>query len=165
MDATYCGAMVARIHRYGTGNAKAIVKVSNCGLPLSSRILIVDDDPTIRYLVGRILADEGYQVVAAADGREGLKTLAASEISLVLLDLNMAGMNGQEMLKQLTVAHPELPVVIISARPRQSAENDMVGCSAFLQKPLDFLALLEVIKKLLNQAAARKQSETIVRKD
>jgi CheY-like chemotaxis protein len=132
----------------------AIVSISKS--PPNKSILIVDDDPSIRYMLGRVLLDEGYDVLAAAHGREGLKIAAAQEVNLVLLDWKMPGMNGQETLRELAVLHPGLPVIMITAYPRQQCEGGLAGASAVLQKPLDFPMLLEAIKKLLAQAAACK---------
>jgi len=66
--------------------------VNKCAAPSTERILIVDDDPSIRYLLSRILIDEGYQVVLAANGREGRTAADANEIDLVLRDLNMGNL-------------------------------------------------------------------------
>jgi len=122
--------------------------------PARKRILIVDDDPSIRYMLTRVLLDEDYAVLAAADGREGLKTAAANEIDLVLLDLKMPGLNGRETLRELALLRPGLPVIMMTAYSRRPAEGGLAGASAWLQKPLDFPALLETIKKLLAPAAA-----------
>ncbi len=62
--------------------------------PARKRILIVDDDPSIRYMLSRVLLDEQYAVLSAADGREGLQLAAANEVDLVLLDLKMPAMDG-----------------------------------------------------------------------
>jgi CheY-like chemotaxis protein len=134
--------------------------VSTSGYPPSKRILIVDDDPSIRYMLGRVLMDEGYDVLSASHGREGLKITAAQEVDLVLLDWKMPGLNGQETLKELALLHPGLPVIMITAYPRQQCEGGLTGASAMLQKPLDFPMLLEAIKKLLAQAAACQCSVT-----
>jgi CheY-like chemotaxis protein len=123
------------------------------GSPPSKRILIVDDDPSVRYMLSRILLDEGYDALAAANGREGLKIVAAQEVDLVLLDWKMPVMNGQETLKELTVLRPNLPVIIVTAYPCQQFEGGLTGASAVLQKPLDFPMLLQAIEKLLAQAA------------
>jgi CheY-like chemotaxis protein len=122
--------------------------------PPRKRILIVDDDPSIRYMLCRVLVDEAYAVLTAADGREGLKMAAAEEIDLVLLDLKMPAMNGAETLRQLALLRPGLPVIIITAYPRRPSEDGLAGVSALLQKPLDFPMLLQTIGRLLAQAAA-----------
>jgi CheY-like chemotaxis protein len=116
--------------------------------------LIVDDDPSIRYMLSRVLLDEGYQTLAAANGREALKAVADQDVDLVLLDLKMPGLNGQETLQELAVLRPGLPVIIMTAYPGHQGKGPLAGISALLQKPLDFPMLLEAIKKLLAQAAA-----------
>jgi CheY-like chemotaxis protein len=125
--------------------------VSTSGYLARKRILIVDDDPSIRYMLGRVLLDEGYEVVVAAQGQEGLEIAGTKEVDLVLLDWKMPGMNGQETLKELTVLRPGLPVIMITAYPQQQCKGGLSGASAMLQKPLDFPVLLEAIKKLLAQ--------------
>ena len=128
--------------------------VSTSGSTPNKRILIVDDDPSIRYMLSRVLMDEGYGVQSAANGREGLTTAAANDIDLVLLDLKMPGMTGQETLQELVLLRPGLPVIIMTAYPGQQGEGPLPGVSALLQKPLDFPMLLEAIRKLLARAAA-----------
>jgi CheY-like chemotaxis protein len=130
------------------------VMVSDGGSLPNKNILIVDDDPSIRYMLGRVLQDEGYRVVAAANGREGLKIAATGEINLALLDWKMPGLNGEDTLKELRLLHPSLPVIMITAYPQKQCQGSLTGASAVLQKPLDFPMLLEAIKKLLAQAAA-----------
>jgi CheY-like chemotaxis protein len=124
--------------------------------PPRKRILIVDDDPSIRYMLSRVLLDEDYAVLSAADGREGLQLAAAKEVDLVLLDLKMPGMNGLETVRQLALLRPGLSVIIITAYPPRSSQDALAGVSALLQKPLDFPMLLETITRLLAQAAASK---------
>jgi DNA-binding response OmpR family regulator len=138
--------------------------VSTSGPLQRKRILIVDDDPSIRHMLGRVLVGEGYDAPAAANGREGLQMAADQEVDLVLLDLKMPGMNGQETLKELNVLHPDLPIIMMTAFPGYPFEGGLNGVSALLQKPLDFPILLEAIKKLLARADARKCSVNVVRK-
>ena len=111
------------------------------------RILIVDDDPSVRHMLARVLLDEGYEPVAAADGEACLKIAASSAVDLVLLDLKMTGISGEETLKELSAKKPGLPVVVITAYPR--ARHEIGPVRALLQKPLDFQVLLETIKNLL----------------
>ncbi|HEX4122178.1 MAG TPA: response regulator [Verrucomicrobiae bacterium] len=117
-------------------------------------VLIVDDDPSIRYMLGRVLMGEGYEVLAAANGNDGLQIAQEREIDLVLLDLKMPGKSGQETFKVLRDAWPELPVIIISAFSRQQLEG-LDGVNALLQKPLDFPILLDTIKRLLAEPVAQ----------
>src|SRR5580704_8091573 len=87
--------------------------------PLEKLILIIDDDVSIRHMLGRVLVGEGYAVVAAANGEAGLKIVEESNVDLVLLDLKMPGMTGQEALRVLKAKRPELPIIVISAFSRQ----------------------------------------------
>jgi DNA-binding response OmpR family regulator len=107
-------------------------------------------------MLGRILFEEGYEVVVAANGADGLKMAAEDNVNLVLLDLKMPGKTGQETLRELTACRPGLPVILMTAHPRQKSEGGLAGAGAFLQKPLDFPMLLETVQKLLAQAAASK---------
>ena len=122
--------------------------------PPAKRILIVDDDPSIRYMLGRVLLDEGYQTMSAASGRDGLKIVAAESVDLILLDLKMPGLDGCETLEELAALRPGLPVILMTAFPGQKARGIQLGFSALFQKPLDFPILLEAIRKLLARGAA-----------
>lgn len=128
--------------------------LSNSGSTPNKRILIVDDDPSIRYMLSRVLLDEGYDVLSAANGCDGLKAVAGLDVDLLLLDLKMPGMNGRETLQEVVLLRPGLPVIIMTAYSGQAGEGPLAGVSALLQKPLDFPMLLEAIRKLLAQAAA-----------
>ena len=83
----------------------------------SSQMLVVDDDPQIRYLLRRALEKAGWQVAEAADGREGLEAVAASRPALILLDLMMPGMDGFEFMQELRrkPGCELLPVVVITS--------------------------------------------------
>lgn len=118
--------------------------------PRQKQILIADDDVSIRHMLGRVLTDEGYKVVAAATGEACLKIAATGGIDLVLLDLKMPGIGGEDTLRLLGMAQPALPVVIISAYSRQQCAG-LAGANALLQKPLDFPTLLATIKSILSQ--------------
>jgi CheY-like chemotaxis protein len=113
------------------------------------QVLIVDDDPSVRHMLARVLLDEGYDTVAAADGAACLKIAAGTSVDLVLLDLKMAGISGEETLKELAARRPGLPVVVITAYAK--ARGELGPVSALLQKPLDFKVLLETIKSLLER--------------
>jgi len=116
----------------------------------------VDDDPSVRHMLGRVLTDEGYDVVASASGAEGLRIAKDNDVNLVLLDLKMPGMSGQETLRELCAHRTDLPVIIITADARPPFGGELCGASAWLQKPLDFPGLLETIRSLVGQTAAKE---------
>ena len=123
---------------------------------MKPRLLLVDDDPSVREMIGRVLAEAGYIVLLAANGQEALDFAAATEVDLVLLDLNMPVKNGWDTFERLTTANPLLPIIIITARPNQLFPALASGVGALMEKPLDFPTLLETIRTLLAEPAERR---------
>jgi len=104
---------------------------------VSESVLIIDDERLFRTLVADHLAKEGYRVLAAAGGEEGLKTLAAEPVHVVLLDLIMPGLDGMEVLRRIKRDRPELPVIITTgfASMVPVVESMGLGPAACLVKP------------------------------
>lgn len=117
------------------------------------RILLVEDDVGVRNSVREVLEGEGYGVVPAGDGREALGLAEGEGIGLVLLDLNLPGMNGWDIFERLTAVHPLLPVIIVTARPHQLYAALCAGAGALMEKPLDIPMLLGTIRQLLAEPA------------
>ena len=115
------------------------------------KILLVDDDSAIRKILLRLLSEEGYSVLPAANGVEALESASLAKFDLVLLDLNMPQKGGWETFEQLTSADPLLPIIVITARPNQLFPALASGVGALLEKPLDFARLLETIRNLVNE--------------
>ena len=118
-----------------------------------STILLVDDDASVREMIGRVLAAEGYHVLTASNGAEAVDIAAVNAIDLVLLDLNMPVMGGWETFEKLTSRDPLLGIIIITARPNQLFTSIGAGVGALLEKPLDFHILLKTINDLLKESA------------
>jgi len=116
-------------------------------------LLLVDDDSSVREMIGRVLASEGHRVLCAANGAEALGLAEANPIDLVLLDLNMPVKNGWDTFERLTAADPLLAVIIITARPNQFFTALGAGVGALLEKPLDFPTLLQTVSGLLAESA------------
>jgi CheY-like chemotaxis protein len=121
--------------------------------PQERSILLVDDDPAVREMIGRVLAQEGYTVLRAASGPEALGIIEANHIDLVLLDLNMPVQDGWDAFERLTSRDPLLSVIIITARPNQVFTALGAGAGALLEKPLDFPKLLQTVGELLTEPA------------
>ena len=104
-----------------------------------SRILIVDDDRAFRVSTAALLADDGYEVLTAADGQEAVETLKASPCDLMLLDLRMPEVGGMQVLEALRVWGEDVPIMIISGFGSvESAVQAMhIGADEFLTKPVD----------------------------
>ena len=115
------------------------------------KIMLVDDDSAIRQMLARLLTGEGYDVLLAVNGSESVQVVRATDIDLVLLDLNMPGMDGWETFEQLVSENPMLPIVVITARPNQSFTALAAGIGALLEKPLDLPKLFLTIRDLLDE--------------
>jgi DNA-binding response OmpR family regulator len=123
-------------------------------------ILLVDDDPAIRRIIPRLLAEEGYSAHTAADGAQALQLASVMDFDLVLLDLNMPFKDGWQTLEALLEKNPALPVIIITARPNQFFTALASGVGALLEKPLDFTNLFKSIRELLAETPAERLART-----
>ena len=124
------------------------------------RILLVDDEPSIVKMVGKRLEVEGFEVLIATDGQEGLDKARAERPDLIVLDLMLPKLNGYEvctMLKQDT-RYQGIPVVLFTAKAQEKDEKLGMECgaNAYVRKPFRAQELLEKIRSLL-PAAPRAQ--------
>ncbi len=118
---------------------------------MSKKILLADDDASIRTMVGRVLESENYHVICASTGREAVDDFLAGAPDLVLLDLNMPEKDGWEAWQIMSAVQPFVPVIVITARPLQQEHARLMRIDALMEKPLDLGILLGAIKTLLNQ--------------
>lgn len=125
------------------------------------RILLVDDDPTVRESLQDVLTAESYVVIPAENGQQALELANAVTVDLVLLDLNMPVKNGWDTFEQLTRGHPTLPIIIITARTNQVFTALSAGAGALLEKPMDIPTLLETMKALLAETAEQRLSRLV----
>lgn len=125
---------------------------------MSNRVLIVDDDPVIRNLVQAVLEGEGYQVVAAEDGKQAVEILDKEarplDYCLIVLDVVMPGMNGFDVLTRLKLhSHTQsIPVLMLTGEDR--AEDIMTGYSVgadyYITKPFTRQQLIFGIQLVLS---------------
>lgn len=117
------------------------------------KILLVDDDPAIRQILLRLLSEEGYFVVTAANETEAFEFAGVMSFDLVLLDLNTPARSGWETFEQFYAENPRLAIVLIAARSSQIYPPLPPGVGAMLEKPLDFTKLFFTIHNLLENPA------------
>jgi len=148
------GGLITMLRRKQSSAAAPIQ--APAGSQRGRRLLLVDDDVSVRDSLKDLLVDEGYSVVAAADGQQAVDLAGAQEVALVLLDLNMPIKNGWDTFEQLTREHPLLPIIIITARPNQVFTALSAGAGALLEKPIDIPTLLGAIEKLLAEGPEQR---------
>ncbi len=125
------------------------------------RILLVDDDPTVRDSLNDVLVAEGYVVMPAENGQLALDLANQSPVDLVLLDLNMPVKNGWDTFEQFTREHPLIPIIIATARPNQLFTALSAGAGALLEKPMDIPTLLRTAEKLLAEPPEQRLARLI----
>ncbi|HMA80162.1 MAG TPA: response regulator, partial [Candidatus Binatia bacterium] len=132
---------------------------------MSQNILIVDDEPLNLDLLEQELSDLGYAVDKADGGRSALAQLAVKTADLVLLDYQMPGMNGIEVLGEIKKNEPGLPVIIITAYGtiERAVEAIKAGADDFITKPFDPEHLAVVVAKALEKARLRSEVELLTR--
>lgn len=112
------------------------------------QILLVDDDPEIRFLASFVLEQAGHAVTSADSGARGIELGAAGGFELVLLDYRLGDMTGERVLDRLRVRRPELPVVFLTGKddPETGARLAALGATAVITKPFDPEALPALIE-------------------
>jgi two-component system nitrogen regulation response regulator NtrX len=118
---------------------------------MKGRILVVDDEPSIRDVLAQVLGYEGYEVVTAGSGGEALANHRAHPYDLIILDVKMQGMDGMDTLQQLREQDPDVRVVMISGHGSITTAVQAVkrGAFDFLEKPLDSDRLLVTVQRSL----------------
>ena len=111
------------------------------------RVLVVEDDETIRRLVTLLLLDDGWDVVTAPDGKVGLERAAEYPPDVILLDMDMPVVNGWQFADSYRAAPgPHAPIVVFTAGGRAVAAGEAVGAAEVVEKPFDAQRLCEVVR-------------------
>jgi DNA-binding NtrC family response regulator len=128
-----------------------------------TRVLVVDDDPGVRYTLREILASEGLLVDEAADGAEALARFEAQPAPLVVTDLRMPGMDGMELLRRLAARTPAPRVVVITAHgsERQAVEAMKAGAYDYFKKPFENEELLAVVRRAVETVRLSHENERL----
>jgi two-component system chemotaxis response regulator CheY len=120
---------------------------------MKQRVLIIDDDASVRDSLRKVLTGAGYEVTTAADGEEAAAQFVPEQIDLVLLDLNLPFRSGWDVFERLTTQHPTMPLIIITGMPDQYRTAVAAGVGALMEKPIDAPALLKTMAELLTEPA------------
>ena len=117
------------------------------------RVLVVDDEASIRDLLSKTLALADYDVDVAPDGQSALDRMRVSPYNLLITDLKMPGMDGMSMISEARRLNSELPIIIITGFSTEASAIDAVntGVSGYLTKPFKVPKVLEVAAKALGE--------------
>ncbi len=117
------------------------------------RILIADDEDDLRTLLGDLLSGSGYEVDCASDGDEAIALIRGSEPDLAMLDIQMPGMNGIEVLKFVSQHYPKMRVIMLTgfADLKYAMEAREFGARDFISKPYKIDDILETISRVLSE--------------
>jgi DNA-binding NtrC family response regulator len=128
-----------------------------------SSVLIIDDDESLRDALRRTLHKEGYTIVEASDGLQGLKQLKSVPVDLVILDIFMPGKEGLETLREFRRLYPNLRVIAMSGGGSKGSLDvlkwaKLLGARQTLEKPFSREQLLDAVRKELPSHQPRSDS-------
>ncbi len=125
---------------------------------MGKTILVVEDDAVSRKLVRDVLRANGYEVAEAETGEAGLAIAREAAIDLVVMDVQLPGMDGLEAIRRLraAAATAAVPVVAVTAHAMPGDEDRILasGCDRYMAKPLRFGEFVATVRELLDEAAA-----------
>src|SRR3954451_17031782 len=131
-------------------------------LPEKKQVLIVDDEPNLRKILSAQLSRDGYDVLTAEDGEQGLSVLREHHIDLVVTDLKMPKVDGMTLLREALREDPELPIVMITAHGTvdTAVEALKLGAFDYLTKPFDKDEVRQIVAKALKTRQLASEEAT-----
>jgi two-component system KDP operon response regulator KdpE len=134
--------------------------------PTAPRVLVIDDEAQIRRFLDIGLRAEGYQVLLAANGQEGLGLAATQSPDVVVLDIGLPDMEGHDVLREIRL-WSEVPVLMLSVRDSESEKVRALdhGANDYVTKPFGIQELMARLRVLLRQGAKGGQADAPVRYD
>jgi PAS domain S-box-containing protein len=122
------------------------------------RILVIDDEPGIREMICFVFQNEGYELLTAQDGREGIKMVSTDAPDVVISDIKMPGMDGISALKEIKNINPDLEVILSTgfANIETAIEGLRAGAFDFVKKPFDIDEIRRVVARAFDKSILRK---------
>lgn len=119
---------------------------------MKKKVLVVDDDSSVRESLSKVLRDEDYEVVVAADGQQAVERFEEEKIDLLLLDLGLPIKSGWEAFERITRENPFVPIIIITGQANQYPVAAAAGVGALMEKPLEASCLLQTMRELFAES-------------
>ena len=128
-------------------------------------ILIIDDEPSLRQTMARILQRAGYEVTTAANGMEGLTLVSQHAFDLLYLDIRMPDVSGLELLQTIHTRFPDLPVILFTAQPDLNSAVEALrrGAIDYLLKPLKPQTVIDRTKSILSERQKERRKRELQR--
>jgi DNA-binding response OmpR family regulator len=132
-----------------------------------TRVLLVEDDRDIAEPLARALAREGYDVTSAGDGRVALKSVLDALPDLIILDVGLPGMNGLDVCRHVREVHPQLPILMLTARDGEleTVAGLDAGADDYVTKPFRLSVLLARVRAMLRRSGPSELAAADVRVD
>jgi DNA-binding response OmpR family regulator len=127
---------------------------------MRKRVLVADDDLSIREALKKLLKEAGYRVSLAVNGEDALQQLKARETDLLVLDLEMPKRDGWDVLEELSLEPEAVPVLVITGRSDELETRIIPGSRGLLEKPVDAEVLLKRIDRLLTELVTKSEPES-----
>lgn len=117
-----------------------------------TRVLLIEDDASIRQVVGYALSDEGYQVAVAPDGQAALEAVSRQQPDVILLDMKMPGMDGWEFVKLYRMRYGHAaPIIVFTAAQDAAQRAADVGVEGYISKPFDLDVLVKRVSTIVQR--------------
>ena len=131
---------------------------------MSSKILVVDDEPGVRSLFHDALSRFGYEVTVAANGEQAISLAETQDFGIAFLDIKMAGLNGVETLRALKKINPQLEAVMITGYAGEELVSESLSLGAFvcLPKPFGVNQIIETVRALTDAQGMEPEPEEVV---
>ncbi|MGQ9616135.1 MAG: sigma-54-dependent transcriptional regulator [Spirochaetota bacterium] len=131
---------------------------------MKAKLLIVDDEKNIREGLQKALSSDGYEVELASDGEEALEKIEEGDVDLVITDLKMPKLSGDELMKEALESNPYLPIIILTGHGtiENAVEAMRNGAYDYLTKPLNIDKLSLIVKRALENSSLKRQNRELL---